>query len=548
MIDAAGSVGMGSGRADGAETGTPTYAELCQGTAVEVPRAFNFAADVVDAWAERDLTALIWSDADGHELRLSYADVARRSARIGNLLRSLGVEQGDRVLVMLPRVPEWQLVMVACTRIGAVPVPCITMLTPRDIAYRIDNAEPAAVVTTAAEAPKFAGVGHDALVRIVVGAPVSGWVPLAAAAEQSERCAPAHVAADDPAILFYTSGSSGNPKGVVHPARSLYAWRTSAETWLGLHPGEVMWCTADTGWSKAGTSILFGPWSMGATVVFHDGPFDARRRFELLQRHRVECFCAAATELRRLVRVDASGFDLSALRQCTSAGEAVNPEVIERWTELTGTPLLDGYGQTETLMTVLNYPKMRVKPGSMGRPIPGVDAAVLTHAGEMRRQNCEGQLTIHVPNRQFMLGYWRDPERTAQAMLEVDGERWFLTGDTVRCDGEGYVFYTGRGDDIINSAGYRIGPQEIENALIQHAAVAECAAVGVPDAERGEIVKAWVVLREGVSPSDRLVRELQDHVKELTAPYKYPRAVAFADELPKTASGKIQRNLLRQRG
>jgi acyl-coenzyme A synthetase/AMP-(fatty) acid ligase len=309
-----------------------------------------------------------------------------------------------------------------------------------------------------------------------------------------------------------------------------------------------MWCTADTGWSKAGTSVLFGPWSMGATVVFHDGPFDARQRFEILQRHRVQIFCAAATELRRLVHVDVRGYDLSALRQCVSAGEAVNPEIVDRWAQLTGTPLLDGYGQTETLMTVLNYPGMAVKPGSMGRPIPGVDAGVLTEAGDMRTHDCEGELAIRLPNRQFMLGYWRDPERTAQGMVEVGGATWFRTGDTVRCDADGYVFYTGRADDIINSAGYRIGPQEIENVLIQHDAVAECAAVGVPDAERGEIVKAWVVLRDGHVPSESLTRELQAHVKNVTAPYKYPRAVAFVDELPKTVSGKIQRNLLRERG
>jgi acyl-coenzyme A synthetase/AMP-(fatty) acid ligase len=281
--------------------------------------------------------------------------------------------------------------------------------------------------------------------------------------------------------------------------------------------------------------------------LFYDGPFEAARRLELLERYRVSVFCAAATELRRLILEDAGGYDLSRLRLTVSAGESVNPEVLAAWTAMTGVPLLDGYGQTETLMTVLNYPGMAVKPGSMGRALPGVEAGVLTEDGRLAGPDSEGQLVIRLPNPQIMLGYWNDAERTAATVVTLDGVPWFKTGDNVRQDAEGYFFYLGRSDDIISSAGYRIGPQEVENALIEHPAVRESAVVGLPDAARGEIVTAFVILQDPTEASEGLVEELQAHVKATTAPYKYPRRIAFVDALPKTVSGKIQRAELRKR-
>jgi len=513
----------------------------------QTPAAFNFAADVVDRWAgDPDRLALIAVDADGTERRFTFVDVARRAAQLANLLAGLGVEQGDRVIVMLPRIPEWQIAMVAATRMGAVPIPCITMLTASDLAYRVDHAGAKGVITTAAEVEKFAGL-DDLKARVCVGDAPSGWTSLGDSESQSVEFAPAHVASDDAAILYYTSGSTGSPKGVTHAARALWAWESSAEHWLGLGPDDRIWCTADTGWSKAGTSILFGPWSRGASVLFYDGPFDARARLELLDRYDVTVFCAANTELRRLVLEDVSAFDLSKLRSTVSAGESVNPEIIERWRELTGTTVLDGYGQTETLMTVTNRPGREVKPGSMGMPLPGVEVAVRTPDGKAEQQGT-GELLIKLPNPQLMLGYRDDPARTASAKVTLGDSEWFATGDNVEIDGEGYVFYVGRADDIINSSGYRIGPQEVENALSRHDAVQECAVVGVPDDERGELVKAWVILSEGYAAGEELVRELQRHAKETTAPYKYPRAIAFCDDLPKTVTGKIRRNILRERG
>jgi len=524
-----------------------SYERMLAGHRLDVPATFNFGADVVDAWARDPAKpALVWCDAGGRERRLTFADVAGESARVAAWLAARGVGKGDRVIVMLPRIPEWQVSMVACLKLGAVPIPCITMLTRRDVAYRVRHSGAVAAITVDDAADRFEDPGA-LRAALSVGGNAPGWSDYEAAREYPHGLDPVTVAAGDPAVMYYTSGSTGPPKGVLHAARALYAWRVSARHWLSLGARDVMWCTADTGWSKAGTSILFGPWSQGAAVLFHDGPFDARRRFELIERHGVTVFCAAATELRRLIREDVSGFDLSRLRLTVSAGESVNPEVLDAWQRLVGVPLLDGYGQTETLMTVLNYPGMAVKPGSMGRPLPGVEAAVLDDDGTPRERSARGRLAIRAPNPQLMLGYWQDPDRTAAQYVQAGGARWFVTGDTVSADDDGYLFYVGRDDDVIGSAGYRIGPQEVENALIEHPAVQESAVVGVPDPERGEVVKAFVVLAPGHAASDALVAELQAHVRALTAPYKYPRRIEFVEDLPKTVSGKIQRNLLRAR-
>ena len=526
------------------------YESVCRSHRLDLPATFNFGRDVVDWFAkDPDKIALIWCDAADCERVLTFADIARSSNQVANWLAGQGIRQGDRVIVMLPRIPEWQICLTACFNLGAVPIPCITMLTVKDIAYRVEHSQAVAVITIAEQCSKFKDHLPALKAKLVVDGSMTGW----AAHDITRQCAEDFDACDlgleEPAIMYYTSGSTGDPKGVCHPGRSLYAWRLSARHWLSLGPDDTMWCTADTGWSKAGTSILFGPWSQGSAVLFYDGPFEARRRFELIERYGVTVFCAAATELRRLIHEDISGIDISALKLTVSAGESVNPEILDAWQVLTGVPLLDGYGQTEVLMTVLNYPWMPVKPGSMGRPLPGIETGLLKPDGSLGGCGDQGELLIRLPSPQMMLGYWNDPERTGQALFKSDDNQWFRTGDNVYQDDDGYFFYVGRTDDIINSAGYRIGPQEVENALISHPAVQESAVVGVPDPERGEIVKAFVVLADpGLERgSNDLVSELQDHVKQYTAPYKYPRSIEFVDELPKTVSGKIQRNLLRSR-
>lgn len=510
------------------------------------PATFNFASDVVDHWAENpERVALICVDADDREATYSYRDISERSSQLAHLLIREGLCPGDRVVVMLPRIAEWQIAMTAVLRIGAVPIPCITMLTAKDIEYRVAHAEAAGAIVRAEDMSKF-GALPSLTARISIGGRADGWTPISDADDHSVDYQSVPTPIDDPAILYYTSGSTGSPKGVTHSAAALWAWSNSAIHWLGLNETERIWCTADTGWSKAGTSILFGPWSQGASVLFYDGPFDPAKRLELLEKYDITCFCAAATELRQLVLQDFSDVSLPKLRSTVSAGESVNPEIIHRWKELTGTTVLDGYGQTETLMTITNRPSRPVKPGSMGLPLPGIEAAVLVEDGTAQSLDAEGELMIGLPNPQVMIGYWQDSERTNSVIEDIGGQKWFKTGDNVRIDEDGYIFYTGRADDIINSSGYRIGPQEVENVLSEHPAVQECAVTGVPDPERGELVKAWIVLASGYVPSPDLVADLQRHTKATTAPYKYPRAIEFVSDLPKTVTGKIRRNLLRE--
>ncbi len=522
------------------------YAATARTFRWQVPETFNFAADVVDHLAcTADGPALIWANAAGEERRFSFSDMARLTARFASALAARGVRKGDRVLVMLPRIPEWQVAMVGCLKLGAVPIPCIEMLTAKDIAYRVRHAGVRAVAARAEHAEKFADVMGEVPVRLALG-DAPGFEPLAEAlAAGDEAFAPVEVAADDPAVLYYTSGSTGQPKGVLHAARGLYAWRGSAIHWLDLRRGDTIWCTADTGWSKAGTSILFGPWSCGAASFFYDGPFDPKQRLRLLEKYGVTVYCAPGTELFRVVDAGVAEHDLSRLRHTVSSGETLNPAVAARWQKATGIPILEAYGQTETLMTLLNYPCVPTREGSMGKPLPGLDLAIIDDTGRRLPPGAEGDIALLAPNPQMMLGYLDDPERTASAYVEGPEGRWFVTGDLGMVDADGYFYHRGRNDDVINSAGYRIGPSEVENALLDHPAVQECAAVAAPHDERGEIVKAFVVLRAGFVGDAALVAALQDHVKRVTAPYKYPRAIAFIDELPKTMTGKVQRKVLR---
>lgn len=512
----------------------------------QLPSTFNFGRDVVDviARAEPDKLAMIWCDDAGNEQRFSFGEVARQSSRLAALLAAEGVKRGDRVLVMLPRIPQWQIAMVGCIKLGAVPIPCIDMLTKKDVLYRATHAKAVAAITTSSSVAKF-GSSKTIGVRIAIGG-APGWVDSERALDdRPEDFVCADTGINEPAILYYTSGSTGLPKGVTHAARSLYCWRGSAQSWLDLQADDLMWCTADTGWSKAGTSILFGPWSRGAAVLFYNGRFDAAERLRLMARYGVTVFCGAATEFRHLVNEDVSRVDLSRLRLAVSAGESVNPEVTRRWQDATAVPLIEAYGQTETLMTAGNRLHAPSKAGSMGRALPGCQLIVLDSDGRPAQVGERGQLALVLPNPQLMLGYWDEPERTANTKISHDGIEYFLTGDMAHMDSEGFVFYEGRVDDIIGSAGYRIGPTEVENALQEHPAVTECAVVASPDAERGEIVKAFVVLRQGFTPSAALTRELQEHVKRTTAPYKYPRAIEFLTELPKTGTGKLLRRVLR---
>ncbi|WP_173934512.1 AMP-binding protein [Chelativorans sp. Marseille-P2723] len=528
--------------------GDASYETFHQAFRWEVPAQFNFGIDVVDRMArDHDGPALIAQNASGQVRRFTFSDIASLTDRLANGLRARGVNKGDFVIVMLPRIPEWQIAVVAALKLGAVPIPCIEMLTEKDLAYRISNSGARAVICRAEQTGKFAAMADALDIRVSVGA-TKGWDEfdevIAGAPAQFE---PPAVAAEDPAIMYYTSGSTGNPKGVLHSSRALYSWWVSAAYWLDLEPGDLIWCTADTGWSKAGTSILFGPWARGACSLFYDGPFDPAERLRMLERHRVNVYCAPATELARVAEEAGAGFDLSALRRTVSAGEAVSATINRKWIEAVGMPVCEAYGQTEALMLVLNYPGEPVKPGSMGRPSPGSTIAIVDEEGRELPPGEEGDIALLTPNPQLMLGYWKEPERTETCFRDGPAGRWYITGDRGVKDSEGYLWYAGRMDDIINSAGYRIGPSEVEDVLLAHPAVQECAVVGKPDPARGEIVMAFIQPRDMKEADASLVRALQDYCKAQTAPYKYPREIVFVDSLPKTLTGKVKRSELRER-
>lgn len=522
-----------------------------------VPKRFNFVHDVLErrAAATPDGLALLSLDGAGAvSARHTWAEMAKESRRMGHALTAQGVKKGDPVFLMLPRIPEWYVAALGAIRIGAIPMPGTNLLTGKDIAYRIDRAEAVAAITDSDGAAKVDAAGDLPTLRqrIVVGeAPSDGWTPLQALLEPaSTDPTPADpTAAADPMLLYFTSGTVSYPKMVMHTQASYGIGHTiTARYWQDLREGDIHWTVSDMGWAKAAWGKLFGQWTQGATVVLMNmGKPDADLILDTIVRNQVTTFCAPPTLYRMLVQADLKAHDLSGLRHCLSAGEPLNPEVIRVWEEGTGgLTVYDGYGQTETVNLVANYRCVPVRPGSMGKPTPGFTVEVVDEAGERVPDGEEGHIAVRVaPERPVGMfsGYYRDDDATAAAFHGG----WYLTGDKARRDEDGYLWFEGRSDDVITSSAYRIGPFEVESALVEHPAVAEAAVVGKDDPERTQLVCAFVICAPGHEGSPELAAELQNHVKKTTAPYKYPRLVYFVDELPKTVSGKIRRTELRDR-
>ena len=530
------------------------YRRACDRFRWEVPDGFNFGRDVVDRFAATDPArpALLWRDAAGRERRLAFGEVREGSDRVARGLHDLGLRPGEPVIVMLPRVPEWQLALLGALKAGALVIPSSTILRPKDVAYRAQHSGATCLVTTDEQAAalepargELAGLRQRIALRTPDGPPLPGgwldWEELLRAAEAR----PPEVAtrASDPALVYYTSGTTGPPKAVLHAHGYTWAQRYTSTVWHGLRDGERIWTTSDTGWAKAAYGVLFGPWSVGAEVVLFHGRFEPRSELALLAELDPQVFCAPPTEFRLLVKEDLRGLRVPRLREVVSAGEPLNPEVIRAWRDATGLTIRDGYGQTETILLIGNFPGLPVRPGSMGLPMPGHEVAVIDEDGRVLPHGEVGDIALRGAPPSLFRGYWKDAAAT-QACRRGD---WYLTGDRAYRDPDGWFWFVGRADDVIISAGYRIGPFEVESALVEHPGVLEAAAVAAPDPVRGAIVKAYVVLRPGVAPSEALARELQEHVKKVTAPYKDPRAVEFVEALPKTVSGKIRRVELRGR-
>ena len=523
------------------------YQDLVARFRWEMPAEFNFGA-LVDAWAtDRSRVALYWEDETGRSARHTFWDVKQASNRVANALAGLGVRRGDAVMVMLPRLPLWQAAIIGGLKLGAIVIPCTVSLRAKDIRYRAAHSGARAIVTTVEQVPEVETAVADLPtppLRLALGGAPGGWHDLEETlARASTGGVPARTRVDEPALCFYTSGTTKEPKAVLHTHGYTFAHRYTGEYWLDLQRTDLHWTTSDTGWAKAAYGVLFGPWMNGVPVFMYQGRFDPERELDLLERHEVSVFCAPPTEYRLLVKQDLRRRRLPRLRHCAGAGEPLNPEVIHAWNDVFGLMIHDGYGQTETTLLAANLPGQPIRPGSMGKPFPGHELCVIGEDDRELVPGEVGELALRGAPPSLFREYWKSPEETAACRR---GE-WYLTGDRGRRDEDGYLWFVGRADDVIISAGYRIGPFEVESALLEHAAVLESAVVASPDPVRGEIVKAFVVPRAGQVADETLTRELQEHVKRVTAPYKYPREIEFVTDLPKTVSGKIRRVELRQR-
>jgi acyl-coenzyme A synthetase/AMP-(fatty) acid ligase len=497
----------------------------------EVPARFNFTRDVIEPLGRRQRRAgLTFVDREGIVDRRSFAEVAGDAARWAHLLRTR-LERGERVLVYTGKVPAWHGAMLGALKGGLISVPCSEMLRARDLAFRVRHSGAGLVIADRAGEVEV----EEMLEQLETPVPVL-YLDEARAelARYVDRAPTEDTTAGERAFILYTSGTTKDPRGVVHTHAYTWALRSQAEHWLGVHEQDVVWCTAGTGWAKSIWNVLIGPWSHGAEVVLHQGGFDPDDRLSLMERLGVSVLCQAPTEYRMLAKLDTlAAAHLPRLRHAVSAGEPLNPEVIERFQDALGITVHDGYGQTENSLLVANAPGMEIRPGSMGLPTPGHDVAVIDEYAQVCGPGVEGDIALFGRPPTLFAGYWEARDES-EAVFRDD---WYVTGDRGVQDDEGYLWFVGRADDVILSSAYRIGPFEVESALLEHPAVAESAVVGAPDPDRGEIVKAFVVLRPGTDPTSELVQELQEHVKTVTAPYKYPREVAFVDELPKTTSG-----------
>jgi acyl-coenzyme A synthetase/AMP-(fatty) acid ligase len=539
------------------------YDALCRGFRLDVPERFNFTMDVMEKWAEdRSRVALHVANADGSDIQqFTFAQLSAMANQFAQALLGAGIRKGDAVLVMLPRGHEWYVTMLALFKTGIIAIPTTPQCTSRDVLFRLTRSGAPAIVTDAENAHKVdeaAAQAPSLKVKVLVAAAAGrtvpphagGWVEFREAlARESTSFAPAEkTRSSDPMMCYFTSGTVAYPKMVVHSQASLgIGHDVTARYWHDLKPADLHWTVTDTGWAKAGWGAMFGQWRIGARIFVHsESRFDVHTTLRLLGSSGVTTFCAAPTVFRLFAHEDLSRFKFPALRHCTSAGEPLNPEIIRIWQKATGIYIYDGYGQTETASVLCNYRCLPIKPGSMGKPAPGFTVSVLDDEGNELPPGEEGEIAIRLGQYRpvgLFHGFWRDEDATRDAL----GGEWYRTGDKARKDEDGYFWFIGRKDDVIITAGYRIGPFEVESALQEHPAVLESAAVASPDPDRGEVVKAFVRLKKGFQPSEELVKELQQHCRTVTAPYKYPRKIEFVTDLPKTVSGKIRRGELKAR-
>ncbi|MBN1141705.1 MAG: AMP-binding protein, partial [Deltaproteobacteria bacterium] len=537
-----------------------SYEDFATNFRVTVPDNFNFAFDVADVYAEQEpgKRALVWCDDHGGLRSFSFGEMKDLSNRAANFFLQCGIRKGDHVMLALKGHYSFWYCFLGLHKIGAIATPATHMLTTKDIVYRIEKASIRMIVAIdQGTLPDFideaegktAGSLHC---KALLGGKRQGWLDLEteihrASGEFRRPSGEAATRNEDISLVYFSSGTTGFPKMVQHDFTYPLSHIVTAKYWQNCQDNGLHYTVADTGWAKVVWGKIYGQWICGSAVFVYDyDKFSAVNMAEMCTRYGVTTFCAPPTIYRFLIKEDLSRYDFSGLKYCVIAGEPLNPEIYERFLEFTGIRLMEGFGQTETTIQIGNFLWMDVKPGSMGKPIPFYDVKLLDADGSVCDEGEEGEIVIGVGAEKplgMFTGYYREEERTQ----EVWHDGYYHTGDMAWRDEDGYYWFVGRADDVIKSSGYRIGPFEVESALIEHPAVLECAITGVPDPERGQIVKATVVLTKGYEAGESLKKELQNHVKNVTAPYKYPREIEFVKELPKTISGKIRRVEIRDR-
>ncbi|WP_010252449.1 AMP-binding protein [Acetivibrio cellulolyticus] len=536
-----------------------SYEDFVENFKINVPDNFNFAYDVVDEIAANnpDRVAIVWCDEKGAEATFTFGQLKHYSDKTANFFKKAGIGKGDPVMLILKRRYEFWFAILALHKIGAICIPATHLLTSKDLVYR-NNAADIKMIVSVAEDEVIKHI-EDSMAKspslkakALVGGTREGWYDFTKEVEEasSEFTKPVGDNApqnDDTMLLYFTSGTTGMPKMVRHNFMYPLGHIPTAKYWQNVQEGGLHLTVADTGWAKAVWGKIYGQWMAGSAVFVYDyDKFVPKELLSVICKHGVTTFCAPPTIYRFFIKEDLTQFDLSKLKYCAIAGEPLNPEVYNQFLNLTGIKLMEGYGQTELTVVLGTYPWMEPKPGSMGKPTPGYDVDIIDENGKSCEVGEEGQIVIRTGKRMpvgIFGGYYRDEALTNK----VWHDDIYYTGDMAWKDEDGYYWFVGRADDVIKSSGYRIGPFEVESALLEHPAVLECAITAVPDPVRGQIVKATVVLTKKYSASEALVKELQDHVKRVTAPYKYPRIIEFVEELPKTISGKIRRVEIRQK-
>lgn len=539
-----------------------SYEDFKANYQVVVPDDFNFGFDVVDAWAEEepDKTALVWCDDDGEERTFTFTDVKKISNQMCNYFQSIGIRKGDRVLLILKRRYEYWLTVTALHKIGAVVIPATFQLTEKDLIYRINAASVKMIICAKDDniishvensAQQCPSLQYKALL-LGKGETRPGWINYTEAYE-TQSCVFERptgedaVGADDLMLIYFTSGTTGMPKMVQHVQSYPLGHIITAKYWQQVEENGLHLTVADSGWAKFSWGKIYGQWIAGSAVLGYDmGKFDPHNLLSVMEKYKITTFCAPATMYRFMIKEDVTKYDLSAIHHCCMAGEPLNPVVFDQWEKLTGHKLYEGFGQTEGPVLMANFEWITPKPGSTGKPSPLFDIHIVNENGKDCEIGEEGEIVIkHAKENRpvgLTIGYYQD--EAANEKLYRGGD--FHTGDNAWYDEDGHIWFIGRVDDVIKCSGYRIGPFEVESALMTHPSVLECAITAAPDPIRGQVVKATIVLARGYEPSDALKKELQNHVKKVTAPYKYPRIVEFVEELPKTTSGKIKRAALRE--